>query len=399
MFRRVIGEEPISGPELDQLYIQLGESRPWIRSDDFQKSAEAVVSATVGAVEGAGRSLARFAEAQSTKAQPPGTVRAGLLRSSTKASYVVASADLARKESGRFLALAGALRPTDPAATRKLVDQVTTLAKANRERIVLESAHAIPFPKLADFAQIGQALLGHNTGPDEVSEVRIRSSSGKDRRAVAIHAFDRAGFHVMAVSASMRAPGDLYVEELQASHGRNCEDLLMALGGGKQPGRGNGALISAGLEALIVEGAKAGLHTISTRPGSPQVQRLYEKMGFTSPGDDRPWKRRLAAWLTEKLPVASGVLNLYTLYRQSALEQRGVDAETMVLDLTNRAAVAQALVGFRLARTTIHDVPKGVAEEMKALGLPAERPRIKQYRREIPGDSSHTRVVTLPAER
>ena len=71
----------------------------------------------------------------------------------------------------------------------------------------------------------------------------------------------------------MAEPGVLYVNELQASHGRNCDELLMALGGAEVVGRGNAALISSGLEAVIVEGAKAGLHTLATRPGSAGAAR------------------------------------------------------------------------------------------------------------------------------
>jgi hypothetical protein len=387
--RTIVGEEPRSGPELDRLYERLGDQYPFVSLDRPTESADAVASAVVGTAEGAASAVKGFVEAQRERVPRRGS------SIGRAAVYGTRKAESLGKESGQLLALAGIGKPPDPEATRSLIEEVTVLAKANEARVRLESAHAIPFPKIGDFAAMAAPLIGLNRGADRIEEIRIAAWGGK-RRDVEIHAFDAAGYHVLELGVHMKSPGVLYIDELQASHGRSCDRLFMAFGGASTPGRGNAGLIAAGLESLIVEGAKAGLYAITTKPGSPQVQRLYEKMGFTSPGDSGPWKRRLTLWAAEKVPVASGLLGLAALSRQALAAKNGEDGETMLLDLRNPEAVKQALVAFQLARARFTDVPKDVAKKMEALGLKPERPTIERFRKQIPDGCTNTRVVTGP---
>lgn len=388
--RTVVGEERKTGPELDVLYEELGETYPFVSLRAPKESADAVLSAAVGSAEGAGHAIKEFVDAQLERSEPKPGSKIPLGRAAT---YSVRKASVLNQEGGQFLALAGVAKPPDPEATDRLIEQVTTIAKANHARIELKSKHAIPFPKLADFAVMGSALLGVNKGKDRVDEVRVVAWGGK-HRDVEVHAFDKAGFHVLELGVQMESPGVLYIQHLQSSHGRNCDELTMAFGGGSVPGRGNAGLIAAGLEALIVEGAKAGLYAIATTPGSPQVQRLYEKMGFTAPGHEGPWRRRLLTWVGEKIPVVSGLLNAGTLYRQATKAAQGEDSETMILDLRDEGAVRQALVGFQLARSRFQDVPKNVAKKMADLGQAPDRPNVAQYRKQLPEGANNTRVLT-----
>jgi hypothetical protein len=396
--RRVIAEEQISGQELDDLHERLAEHFPFVDRKDLSGSIDTIVSATVGVGEGAAIALRDFIVKEKEKAS--GGMKAGsetsasiARRLAAKPGYLGSHAKDLQKEVGKYAAIVGAVSPPDPKATDKLIDQVTTMAKANKTRLELKSAHAIEFPKLKDFAEMGKSLLGTNGGKDKIDEVRVGLWGGKQRQAQ-IHAWDEAGFHVLNTVLNMHAPGEIYVEELQASHGRNCTELFMAQGGESVPGRGNAALVAAGLEAVIVKGAAAGVHAIVTRPGSPQVQRLYEKMGFTSPGETKPWRKRMIEWALEKLPVARGMLNATTMLRQGFGEAEGKDMSTMRLDLTNPDAVRQALVGFRLARSTIKDVPKNIAEKMQAQGQKPDKPDTKERKRL---DGNNVRVIRADA--
>ncbi|MCC6810797.1 MAG: hypothetical protein IT381_25435 [Deltaproteobacteria bacterium] len=378
--RRVIAEEPISGEELDELHERIAEKFP--NGSNIPGTLDTVASASVGVGEGVAIALKQFVETELAKMRGGADkgFKAGQETSHSlaqklaqKQSYVGGHAVNLQKEVGKFAALVGAVSPPDPKATDKLIEQVVTMAKANKARLELGSSHAIEFPKLKDFAEMGQGLLGVNGGKDKIEEVRVALWGGKARQAQ-IHAWDSAGFHVLNTVLDMHAPGEVWVEELQASHGRNCTELFMAQGGEKVPGRGNAGLVAAGLEAVIVKGVQAGVHAIVTRPGSPQVQRLYEKMGFTTPGETKPWRKRVLEWAVEKLPVVPGLMNAATMLKQGLLEAQGKDMSTMRLDLTNPEAVRQALVGFRLARATIKDVPKDIGDKMKAMGQKPDKP-------------------------
>lgn len=386
--RVIVGREPIKAEALDDIWERLDGEYPCVRRDDLPKTAEAVAAAAIGLAEGAAQAVSNFVDEQ-TKAALPKTAKkekAGLFRGGT--AFAVGTSRMVAKESNKLLALAGLARPPDAAKVKKLVQQITTLAQANKAAIELNSTHTLPFPSLDDFSRMGQAVLGLNSGKDKISEVRIVRWAGADYRETEIHAFDRRGFHVFNINLSMDEPGVLRVNALQASHGRNCEDLYQSFGGAHEPGRGNTALIAAGLEALIVEGAKSGMHAIVTYPGSPNVQRLYEKMGFTSPGQSGPWSRKTFAWTTEKMPVVSGIHDLLILRRQLDM---GSEA-TMTLDLTNPRAVQQALIGFQLTRALVKDVPKDVASKMKKAGLALLPPSINEY--EGLAENSHqTRVL------
>jgi hypothetical protein len=400
--RRVIAEEPISGAELDELHAGIAEHFPDVKGGDIKGVIDTILSASLGAGEGVALSMKNFiiSEKEKLRGTAPKGFKPGQETSASiaqklagKASYLGDAASGTQKEIGKFAALAGLVKPQDPKATDKLIDQVVTMAKANKARIELGSAHAINFPKLKDFAKMGQALLGLNKGKDQIGEVRVGIWGGKKPQAQ-LHAWDKAGFHVMNTVLDFYAPGEIWVEELQASHGRNATQLFMAQGGEKQPGRGNAAAVAAGLESVIVNGVQAGLHAIVTRPGSPQVQRLYEKMGFTTPGDTRPWKKKLIEWAAEKLPVVPGILNAVTMLRQGFGEAEGKDMSTMKLDLTNPEAVRQALVSFRLTRSAASDVPKGVAEKMVAMGQQADTPDT-EVRERLSEGSNNVSVLRL----
>lgn len=390
--RTIVGETRMSGPQMDQLYDDIHENMP----TSNRETAEAALALGLGALEGVVVASGRFTREQIDKATPkdlPQFVeRTGIGRSTFRVlTYGARTAESAPKEAGKFLAIAGLASPADPEATEAQIDQVVTMARANAARIEIRNKHAIAAPDLDEIAKMGTALLGLNSGPDQIKEVRVIAHED-DAHTFELHAFDAAGYHVFDIEVYMAEPGVMHIDTLQASHGRNCEKLLMAFGGSSVPGRGNAAAIAAGLEALVVEGAKAGLHKIRTTPGSPQVMRLYEKMGFTSPGDDRPWRRKLVAWTAEKLPVVSGLFTAASLLAES-FKQDG-RSQHMVLDLEHDDAVRQALVGFRLARAAFSDVPKNVAQRMEALGQTPTPPSQATYAEEFP-EGPNVRVLRI----
>lgn len=357
----------MTGRELAALHDELGQRFP---PEDVADVACTALALTVGATEGAVSTIGRLRDEEAAKA---------FLRDPAKP----------KKEVAELLALAGVLQPPDRDASEREIQQVVAMARANRARLEIGSRRAIEFFDLDELAEMATVLLGVNKGEDAIREVRVADVGGDDYE---VHAFDAAGYHVLDLSCSMAAPGVLEIESLQASHGRNCESLTMAFGGPSVPGRGNAAAVAAGLSEVIVKGSAAGLHAIQTIPGSPQVQRLYEKMGFTTPGDSRPWRRKLVAWSAQKLPVVSGVMNVTDMLLRS-LKRPTHDELVMTLDLTNEDAVRQALVAFGLTRAAVKDVPKGVADRIAASGAEVKPPSVERYRREFP-EGPGVRVLT-----
>lgn len=404
-FRRIAAREPVTGPEADTLTTKALRGGPLLTQDDPARSAANVVSAAVGVVEGAAQAAAQ-AVTDGRDALQPTPQEARKYRSQTLATAAHAAKRVpgelkgTQRSVGRWLALAGVVQPPNRAEVRQIINDVVLLAQGNKLRHDVNSAHVARAPKLDDIAAMGQSLLGLNSGDDQIVEVRAVEFPSRRGKAFELHAFDRAGFHVLHCEVFMLEPGKLYVDDLRATHGRNAEDLMLSIGAERMPGRGNALAVAAGLEAVIVTGARAGIHQIVTRPGSPQVQRLYEKMGFTSPGSADPFKRRLVEWAVDRLPVVSGVIDAAKFATKSIrtmeLIDRGEEADMrMVLDLTNAAAVEQALVGFRLGRAAIRDVPKGVADEVVRSGRAEPRPLAKAWARQYPEGAPNVRVLRL----
>jgi hypothetical protein len=168
-------------------------------------------------------------------------------------------------------------------------------------------------------------LLGLNSGPDQVTEILITNGGGVD-------AFDRAGYHIFDATVSGMNDKKLYVQHLRASHGRNVADLGYGWGD-RIPGRGNARVVSESLQGLVELAVESGYTSVGCTPGSDEVAKLYAKMGF-KPNEGHP-------------PGA------YV---------------SMTLDLTNPAAMRQAIFVFAASRANIVDVPKDVAAKIYAGG-------------------------------
>jgi hypothetical protein len=381
--RKLFATERMTVGELDARYEDMSTALP-ATIGDLQSSATVAGAVKLGATEGIAARFFTKVERLGPKQAPP-SLLARYQRLENKASS--------------YLALAGLMTPIDAEALEGTIDLVVAQAKANKHRLGLGQSVA-DFPKLDDFASMAEALLGINQGRDQVVEVRVVdwSPKAKKNKAIELHAFDKAGFHVLEAELSKAAPGVLYVDCLKASHGRNCDEIAMDFGGRGMPGRGNAALVGAGLEAVMVHAVRHGVYAIRTRPGSPMVASLYMKMGFTEPGSDTPFSRRRIEWLLEQLPILSEGIAALNLIREQLNVHRqaqgGADPHTdQTLDLTNPEAVRQALVAFRLSRAAVTGVPRGVAAKLVAMGKRPPRPGLKRYAREIPESASNVRVI------
>jgi hypothetical protein len=195
---------------------------------------------------------------------------------------------------------------------------------AKARRTAASAQRAPPLAREA-FEKTAQALVGLNAGPDQVSEVFVRSFGGT---TFDVDAFDRAGYHVLNARLQVHAPQMLHVDLLKASHGRNVDDNALWTGAGKVPGRGNARVISEALHGMVELAVEHGFTTLGCTPASNEVAKLYAKMGFTT-ADGEPRAR-----------------------------------VSMQLDLTNPAALRQALVVFAASRANITDVPKDVADRI-----------------------------------
>lgn len=182
----------------------------------------------------------------------------------------------------------------------------------------------------AAFAHVAERVLGLNSGPDEISEAHLLA----DAVGVRLEAYDRVGFHVLSGLLIAR-PHALYISELKAAHGRNIEELGgFGAGHAHLPGRGNARAVSEALTALMESAVAAGFTSLACTPGSPEVARLYAKMGFVD------------------------------IQHESE----------MVLDLTDAQAVKHLLFVFTASRAGISDVPKNVAARIRASGRAALPP-------------------------
>ena len=232
----------------------------------------------------------------------------------------------------------------DAAALQKEAASVVDKARANQ--LAFKAGHAITFEK---FSGVAQSILGVNTGADEIVEASVHPIPG----FVLFDAFDRAGFHVIQGGVSVHHDA-LYIELLQATHGRNVEDLAgYGKGEEKMPGRGNARAVSEALSAAMSSALANGLCALECTPGSDEVARLYGKMGFRrSDGNSVP-------------------LNGYK----------------MRLDLTDAAVVTQMVLVFTASRIGIRDVPKDVGAKIFARGQarsPPNRLTFPPFEREEP---------------
>jgi hypothetical protein len=340
--------------------------------------AEIVLSTFAGAAQGLSSRLAKALLGKDQKPATPSkapTFKAGVENSQSLQMKL----DRLGKKATSYLAITGIAAPPNEADVQALVAKVVARAKQNKA--------APGFPSTQDLAKIASVTLGLNSGPDKIGEVWAEDvAATKQQKAhFALHAFDQRGFHVMWGQVHKQADGVLYIDGLRASHGRNCDDLPLDMGEGSVPGRGNGAITAAGLEAMITSGVEHGLHAIATSPGSPAVARLYEKMGFTAPGSKEPFHKKPIAWALENVPVVSDAIDTVNIARKglAAQEQMAAGATEpqydMLLDLTNPEAVRQALVAFKLSRSAAKDVPKNVSDRLLAAGQPAPQPLAAQY--------------------
>jgi hypothetical protein len=292
------------------------------------------------------------------------------------------SASMAKKLDA-YLKLVGVQQPASP-EIEALVQHVVARARANRD--------AGAFPTFDEMVEIGKPLLGLNGGDDRVVELVVaepkldpkmfeaKADQAKDDPAknetakrlsaaetmYSINAFDRRGFHVLGIEVGPAPqPGVLYVWMLSAAHGRNCEDFRGGFEGARIPGRGNHALVAAGLESMIVNGAEHGLVAIAAHAGSPSVARLYQKMGFAEEGTK--FHKRPLKWALEQIPLLAKSFDAAALVKSRA-------SKPLVLDLTDERAVRQAITCFRKSRARDRDVPKNVTERMIARGDEAPVP-------------------------
>lgn len=388
--RRLFGGEPLTVPELDRAATEIGPTIP-ASIGEVVPWKHLTGALKLGATEGvAGRALAAGERVVG---------RAGVERTASLTQKLERSA----RRVGSYLAIAGITPPPDPQALERTIELVVAQAKANRHRLEV-GLPILDFPRLDAFAAMAEGLVGQGQGPDRIAEVRVVDwvPKGKKRRDVAIHAFDRRGFHVLEAAFSKVAPGTLYIDCLRASHGRNCEDLGLDFGGAKVPGRGNPALVGAGLEALLVHAVRHGVHTIATSPGSPMVAMLYLKMGFTAPGSPVPFARRRLEWLLEQLPVVKEAIAGLHLVRkernvQAQLEAGEAPSYLQRLELDNPEAVRQALSAFQLSRASAPPVPRDVAAQIVAEGGAAPQPNPRAWEKELPEDASNVRVLRAAA--
>lgn len=296
---------------------------------------------------------------------PKGTVQSGLQTQTTLADRF----KQAGAKTSSFLAIAGITSP-DNDDLDTLIDGVVAKAIANRDAIDAGTAKQT-FPNLDDIEKMASKLIGINKGDDEILQVRcaMNTVDGRDKD-FQVHAFDKRGYHVLWAQCRNAGDGALAVASLRASHGRNCDSFELAPGKMKVPGRGNAGLTAEALEAVIKQAVDSGVKEIRTSPGSPAVARLYAKMGFKFMDQKDGYSRQPVQWALETIPLyrrlddARRVVNKVTDMDTNAHESKF----EMVLDLTDRAAVRQALVAFQLSRSAIEDVPKGVREKIQAMG-------------------------------
>jgi hypothetical protein len=357
-------------------------------------STDALVSGAVGTAEGVTHRVYGIVGQAVEDAR-------GFRLGTESLSSLASKVGRAERRAESYLALAGVVSPPNAQELEQTIELVVARARANKTRLS-NGEKLLDFPKLDHFATASGALLGLNTGDDRIEEVRVidHTPRGRKRRRIEIHAFDHRGFHVLDANLSRLDAGVLYVDALRATHGRNCEDLELDFGGHGVPGRGNALAVAAGLESLITEAVKNGVHTLATSPGSPAVASLYMKMGFTEPGSEQPFSKRRLEWLLEQFPLLSeGVQAANLIRKQQHVEEqleRGEEPNWIQkLDLTNPEAVHQALAGFRLSRAAITDVPKDVAAKLEAAGEKEPEPRHTVWKRKLPESKSNVRVLRL----
>lgn len=385
--RRFVAREPINDQDLDNLEKTL-KQRGISSIADAPKSLECVASAAIGAAEGLAARFGQVVVPCIETVRREGPIRAGLVTTRALQSAL----PVAQRKATTYLALTGVLRPSGAEAREAMVGRIVkdaafTTACIEREMKVKT------FPSLEDFETIARGLLGINSGADEVVEIRIhrrqeRSLAGSQTK-LDLHAFDRAGYHVLwaELASCPELPGALFIEQLIATHGRNAEDLELDFGGAGVPGRGNNALVARALEAVLVHGSGHGLWVLGTIAASPMVQRLYMKMGFAPPGTPGPFRKQWFGWALEQMPLGpelsdAMILGAGLLRRQT---HRGDDfvPEIMSLDMTRPEAVRQALVAFALSRAGMHDVPKNVAARLAARGETPSPPSAKAWRKDL----------------
>lgn len=235
---------------------------------------------------------------------------------------------------GLFSGAAGGVMPSLETLQIKVTEWVG-VAQANHARLQASDSKVKPQITPQSFKEALRPLIGLNSGADEIASVHASDYAemlGRREPGVylGIDAFDAAGYHVMHCETFTDAPGVLAIAGLVVTHGRNVMDLNMLEGEAKVPGRGNARLVSQAFESTIEAALAQGFTKLMCVPGGPTVAKLYHQMGFRF--DDPEL------------------------------------AESMTLDLTDRAAIEQIVFVFAASRHGIKDVPKNVSERLSANG-------------------------------
>lgn len=244
---------------------------------------------------------------------------------------------------GLFSEVTGSAMPSLEALQSKVTEWVG-IAQANQVKLQAKDS-APPQVTPQSFKNALRQLIGINSGPDEIASVHASDfveMLGRREPGVylGIDAFDAAGYHVMHCETFTDTPGVLAIAGLVVTHGRNVMDLNMLEGESKVPGRGNARLVSQAFESTIEAALAQGFTKLMCVPGGPTVAKLYHQMGFRF--DDPEL------------------------------------AESMTLDLTDRASIEQIVFVFAASREGIKDVPKNVSERLSAKGEWLSLPAMSQ---------------------
>jgi len=365
---RKLVAQVVAGEQDEDALLESGEavaeaSKPsW---SDLGASANYVASTIAGVVDG-------MTARRDKPDAPSNASQAGLHTSRSLADKF----HDAQKSTSSYLAIAGISSPPNADELQTQIDGVVAKAEANKEAIAADPTLRA-FPTLDEVTKLAKGLVGLNKGDDSIQQVRttMESFEGRDRK-FNVHAFDRRGYHVMWAKCLDGGKGVLAIESLRASHGRNCDSFKLAPGKRGVPGRGNAAVTAAALEAVVLEAVNSGVHTLRTSPGSPAVSRLYAKMGFKFANDSDSYHRHPVEWALETIPLVRRWDDAKRVVHK--IDDMNSDtpdtAFSMVLDLTDPAAVRQALVAFQLSRGAVDDVPKNVADRMSAMGETPSEP-------------------------
>lgn len=381
---RKLVSQVVAGERDQDALLESGEAvagAPTPSWSDLGGSATYIASTVAGVVDGMKARLDK-------PAAPTGSSQAGLHTSRSLADKF----HDAQKSTSSYLAIAGISSPPNADALAQEVDGVVAKAIANREALAADPTTRA-FPTVDEVAELASGIVGLNRGDDTIQQVRVAMKTDGGKEAFSVHAFDRRGYHVMWAQCHDAGSGIMAVQSLRASHGRNCDDFKLAPGKHGVPGRGNAAVTATALESVILKAVQCGVHTIRTSPGSPAVARLYSKMGFRFGDDTGGYNRHPVAWALESIPLIRRMDDAKrVVHKVTDMDRDAPDAAfSMVLDLTDAAAVRQALVAFQLSRGAVDDVPKCVAERMTSMGqMPAEPAFLDWATR--PG-TEHERVV------